>query len=156
MVYIVTGPTHCGKSTYIKKASHDTDEVIDILEYQQSYIQMNNGTTNANNILSDLYEFYFNVEKAIRNNDFTNVNLWIEVCFNNSHRIGQLVHTILAADCNINIKIIYLFHNEEFYKKNLNEFISCYAIEQQKIYDIYHSDNKNIEVIKLNDFEIEV
>lgn len=155
MIYIVTGPTHCGKSTYIKKESSDAAATVDILEFQQVYMEQKDDMTNINDMRAALYEFYCQIEETVYNGDFTTNDLWIEVCFSNSHRIGQLIHTILTADPNVEIKIIYLFHEDEFYENNLDVFTSSYAIEQQKIYDIYNSDIKNVEVIELNNFKIE-
>jgi len=149
MITIVTGPTHCGKSTYIKQHKQKIDYYIDILDFQVA--------NNVDGLLEGQYQFYFRLEQMVRNNS-KNKDIWVEGCFSNPYRIAQLIDTVRAANEEVKIQVIYILRDENWYFYNLEDpFTAVSAAAQLEMYKLYNGAsaavyklNKNEELEKVN------
>jgi hypothetical protein len=142
MIYIITGPSHCGKSTYINKNKKINDQVIDILNYQRD-------CNDTEELLNAQYEFYSDIERLVRENSFSSpdYNLWIEGCFSNPARIGQIIYTVQAAGYNGEIQVEYMLSTREAYYDYLDAFEAAYAEAQEKATVMY--DSKNCDIVSV-------
>lgn len=138
MVYIVTGPTHCGKTTYINKYKNENDITIDQFVYQDE-----------KRTLTELTEAYYEFLKAIEfaliqrvyNDDY---NIWIEGCFSNPYRIAQIINTIYAVEPHEEVEVIYIIRDDEWYDKYCEDKeIAQYAKHQSDFYECYQPNLAN-------------
>jgi hypothetical protein len=146
-VYIITGPTHCGKSTYIQEKKSPNDKIIDLIDSQD-------GHTSISELMRAQYDFLWKVEMAMydRRED---EDIWIEGCWSNPYRVGQIVNTIFSAAKgeDIDIKVIYILRTNEWYYKNLDVFEASYAAAQLDNYELYKDSNVNAVYKILNNNE---
>ena len=128
MITIVTGPTHCGKSTYIAEHKNPMECCADIFDFQEGYDTLKDLTTAQYNFLRAI-EDYCRESKQ---------NMWIEGCFSNPYRIGQIINTIRAAGREDEIRVIYILRDEEWYLNHLDIVEGLYAAQQIKYYKFYN------------------
>ena len=138
MVTIVTGPTHCGKSTYISENTLANESHIDVFDYQD-------GRRTIEELQRAQYDFYYNVEELCRN---TSGNVWIEGSFSNPYRIGQLINTVRAAGREDKIRVIYILRSKDWYMKHLDFIESGYSMAQMRATKLY--EGSDAAVYKLN------
>ena len=127
MVHIVTGPTHCGKSTYIEEMKNPEDIHFDIYDLQKD-------KQDLISLTQAQYEFLFYIEDAVRN---LNSDLWIEGCWSNPYRIAQIIDTVCAANPHVEIEVYYILRSNEWFDEYLDELTGLYAKEQNDYYELY-------------------
>lgn len=130
MIYIVTGPTHCGKSTYIEETKKPEDIVLDLYEVQK-------GKTRIIDLRHAHYEFLFCLEDAVLNLE-PQSDLWIEGCWSQPYRIVQIIATINNVCPGADIQVHYILRSDEWYDEHLDKTIANYAKEQSDCYEIYN------------------
>lgn len=138
MVTIVTGPSHCGKSTYIQQFLEDMDTEksclkIDMFDYQE---QVN--TNNLYGLLEAQYMFYCAIEKILQTSP--QYDIYIEGCFSNPYRIEQVIATVRSVYPKEEIRVIYILHDQEWYFEHLDFLEARYAIMQQASYELYSGE----------------
>lgn len=145
MIYIITGPTHCGKSTFIQENKKSNDIIIDLLDFQDN-------SRSLDELMLAQYNFLADVESKIR--QVPDRDIWIEGCWSNPYRIGQIINTVRAVNENIEITVYYILRDEEWYRENLDIFAAAIAAAQLSYYKLYNDTgaavykvgNKNTDI----------